>query len=144
MRTAKILTVLSAAVFALSACGGDDTGAADQKEQDTGTTRQQEDEGLPSGEDLKKDVEIVKCESGAGVGVNATIEVTNSLDEPMEYYGTLNFLDPAGKQLAEGLFNTGTLQPGASSTEEIPAANLYEVVEGATCEVVEVKLDEPV
>lgn len=142
MRTAKIIAVLSAAVFAMSACGGDETGATDEKAP--GTAQQQDEEAPPAEEDLEKDVEIVECESGEGVGVNATIEVTNSLAEPMEYYGTINFLDSTGKQVAEGVFNTGTLQPGASSTEEIPAANLYEAVPDATCEVAEVKLDEPV
>lgn len=145
MRTAKIIVLLSAAVFALTACGGDD---ATDNATDTGQTQAKEDKDAENkakpADELKKDVKIVDCKSGQGVGLSATIEVTNSLDEPMEYVGTLNFLDANGKQLTDGLFNTGTLQPGETSTEEIPGANVYEVVQGAICEVAEVKLDEPV
>ncbi len=144
MRTAKIMTVLTAAVLALSACGGGEE-TSDTASTGTGTTEApRQDDQQDDQKDLREDVEIVACESGTGIGVSATITVTNSLAEPMEYYGTLNFLDAEGEQLAEGVFNTGTLEPGASSTEEIPAANVYEVVQGVTCEVAEVKLDEPV
>lgn len=150
MRTAKIIAVLFAATAALgvSACGSDETGdetnVQEQRPETTAkdTHEQDAENKARSADELAKDVEIVKCESGAGV--SATVEVTNSLDEPMEYIGTINFLDASGAPLTEGLFNTGTLQPGEKGTEEVPGANVYERVEGATCELVDVKIDEPV
>jgi hypothetical protein len=149
MGTAKIIAVLFAATAALglTACGSDEpqdsnvqeerpeTAAEDTHEKDAENKAKDADE-------LAKDVEIVKCEGGAGV--RATVEVTNSLDEPMEYIGTINFLDASGALLTDGVFNTGTLQPGEKGTEEVPGANVYEQVQGATCELVEVKIDEPV
>ncbi len=154
MRTAKIIAVLFAAVTALgvSACGSDEPQSSDQGQQETAaqdadekdTADKDAETKAKSADELAKDVEIVKCDSGQGVGVGATVEVTNSLDEPMEYIGTINFLDASGTLLTEGYFNTGTLEPGAKSTEEVPGANVYEVVQGATCELVEVKIDEPV
>lgn len=150
MRSAKIIAVLFAATAALgvSACGSDEpqdfnvqeerpeTPAEDKHEKDAKTKAKAADE-------LAEDVAIVKCGSDNGVGVDATVEVTNSLDEPMEYIGTINFLDPAGALITEGVFNTGTLQPGEKSTEEVPGG-VFEVVESATCELVDVKIDEPV
>ncbi len=150
LRNSALAALLATgAVFGLAACGSDDSpsdkanaGASDGAGQ---TQEQQKDAENTSvdPEELKKDVKIVDCKSGAGAGVGAVIEVTNSLDEPMEYFGTLTFLDASGKVITDGLFNTGTLQPGETSTEDIPGANVYEVVQGATCEVAEVKLDEP-
>lgn len=151
MRTAKIIAVLFAATAALGAgaCGSDEPRNPEAGEQRPETTSEDvhekdaESKAEPAG-DRAEDVEIVACESGDGIGVSATVEVTNSLDEPMEYIGTIDFLDAAGAQLSDGVFNTGTLQPGESATEEVPGANVYEVVQGATCELVDVKLDEPV
>ena len=77
------------------------------------------------------------------MGVQATIEVTNTLDEPVEYHGSINFLDASGGVLTEGVFNTGTIKPGAKATEDIPGSNVYEAVPEVTCELVEVKADEP-
>jgi hypothetical protein len=152
MRTAKTIATLFAAtaVLGLSACGSDDakddaTGnAGGQAQEQRDTAAEDAENKAKSADELKKDVTIASCESGAGVGVKATVEVTNSLDEPMEYIGTINFLDASGKVLTDGLFNTGTLAPGAKSTEDVPGANVYEVVQGVTCELVEVKIDEPV
>jgi hypothetical protein len=149
MRTAKIIAVLFAATTALgvSACGSDEPQSSEQGQQETtaqDTADKDAETKAKSADELAKDVEIVTCESGQGAGVNATVEVTNSLDEPMEYIGTINFLDASGTLLTEGYFNTGTLEPGAKSTEEVPGANVYEVVQGATCELVDVKIDEPV
>jgi hypothetical protein len=151
MRTVKIIAVLFAATAALGAgaCGSDeprDRAAGEQRPETTAGDTQEKDAENKAEDagDRAEDVEIVACESGAGIGVSATVEVTNSLAEPMEYIGTIDFLDAAGAQLSEGVFNTGTLQPGEKATEEVPAANVYEVVRGATCELVEVKLDEPV
>jgi hypothetical protein len=154
MRTAKIIAVLFAATAALgvSACGSDEPQDSGQAQQETAaqdaeekdTAEKDAETKAKSADELAKDVEVVTCESGTGAGVSATVEVTNSLEEPMEYIGTINFLDAAGTLLTEGYFNTGTLEPGAKSTEEVPGANVYEVVQGATCELVEVKIDEPV
>jgi hypothetical protein len=153
MRTAKIIAVLFAATAALgvSACGNDEPQSSAQGQQTAAPDTDGEDAGAKdaetkakSADELAEDIEIVTCESGQSAGVNATVEVTNSLDEPMEYIGTINFSDAAGTLLTEGYFNTGTLEPGASSTEEVPGANVYEVVQGATCELVDVKIDEPV
>lgn len=137
MRTGKIISVLFAATVALgvSACGSDDAQGSAPEQQET--TAQDTHE-------LAKDVEIVSCAAADAIGVSATVEVTNSLDEPMEYIGTINFLDSSGKVLTDGIFNTGTLQPGQTGTEEVPGANVYEKVEEYTCELVEVKIDEPV
>ena len=57
--------------------------------------------------------------------------------------GSLNFVDGSGATIAEGVFNTGTIEPGATTTEEIPGANIYEPVPEVTCELTEVKSDEP-
>jgi hypothetical protein len=150
MRTAKTIAVLFAATAALglSACGSDepqDSTAQEQQEtvaQDTQDTEDKDAETKAKpADELAKDVEIVAC--GDGGTVSATVEVTNSLDEPMEYIGTINFLDASGAVLTDGVFNTGTLEPGAESTEEVPGA-VYEKVQGVTCELVEVKIDEPV
>jgi hypothetical protein len=157
MRTAKIIAVLFAAttVLGISACGSDeqgDSGAQGQQTTESASDADTEKDvhekdaetKARSADELAKDVEITKCTSGAGVAVGATVEVTNSLDEPMEYIGTIIFKDAKGAQLTDGVFNTGTLEPGKKSVEEVPAMNLYESVEGVTCELTEVKIDEPV
>lgn len=154
MRTAKIIAVLFAAttVLGISACGSDEPGdSGAQGQQTTADAAEEKDvhekdaeNKAKSAEELAKDVEIVECASGAGIGIRATVEVTNSLAEPMEYIGTIIFKDAKGAQLTDGLFNTGTLEPGQKSTEEVPGANVYEVVKGVTCELTEVKIDEPV
>jgi hypothetical protein len=154
MRTAKIIAVLFAAttVLGVGACGSGDQGDSGAEGQQTTTDAAAEkdvhekdaENKAKDAEELAKDVEIVECASGAGIGVSATVEVTNSLAEPMEYIGTIIFKDAKGAQLTDGVFNTGTLEPGQKSTEEVPAMNLYEVVKGATCELTEVKIDEPV
>ena len=147
MRTGKIIAVLLTVTTALgvSACGDEPqdqgkppsgTASEDTHEKDAETKAKNADE-------LAGDVEIVQCGGGA-VGVDATVEVTNSLDVPMEYIGTIDFLDASGTVISDGVFNTGTLEPGEKSTEEVPGANVYEKVEGVTCELVEVKIDEPV
>lgn len=158
MRTVKIIAVLFAAttVLGVSACGSDEQGDSGAQGQQTGTEAASDadtekdvhekdaETKAKSADELAKDVEIVECASGAGIGVSATVEVTNSLDEPMEYIGTIIFKDAKGAQLTDGVFNTGTLEPGKKSTEEVPGANVYEVVKGVTCELTEVKIDEPV
>jgi len=156
MRTVKIIAVLFAAttVLGVGACGSDESGDSGAQGQQTTTEAASDAEKdvhekdaetkARSADELAKDVEIVECASGAGIGVSATVEVTNSLDEPMEYIGTIVFKDAKGAQLTDGVFNTGTLEPGKKSTEEVPGANVYEVVKGVTCELTEVKIDEPV
>lgn len=146
--TVAAILLTTGAVLGLAACGGDDqptaptesTQAADQRDK----SEKDAENKATTANDLKKDVEIVECKSGAGIGVSAVLKITNSQDEPMEYIALISFLDASGAQLTDGVFNTGTLQPGESKTEEIPGANVYEVVQGATCEVTEVRLDEPV
>ena len=39
---------------------------------------------------------------------------------------------------------TGTIEPGEKSTEAVPGANVHELVKDVTCELTEVKIDEPV
>lgn len=148
MRTAKIIAVLFAATAALgvSACGSDEPQDFNVQEQQPETTAKDKHEKdaetkAKSADELAKDVTIAEC--GLDNRVNATVEVTNSLEEPMEYIGTINFMDASGAVLTDGVFNTGTLQPGEKSTEEVPGA-VYEPVQGVTCELVEVKIDEPV
>ena len=149
MRNGKIITVLFAAATALgvSACGSDEPRDSGQGQQETtaqDTHEKDAENKAKSADELAKDVEIVTCDDGDAIGVSATVEVTNSLDEPMEYIGTINFLDASGAVLTDGVFNTGTLEPGQTGTEEVPGANVYEKVEKYTCELVEVKIDEPV
>ncbi len=149
MRTGKIISVLFAATVALgvSACGSDDAqGSAPEQHETTAQDTHEKDAETKArnADELAKDVEIVSCAAADAIGVSATVEVTNSLDEPMEYIGTINFLDASGKVLTDGIFNTGTLQPGQTGTEEVPGANVYEKVDEYTCELVEVKIDEPV
>lgn len=147
--TALAVVFAGTAALGLTACGGDvaPTGSApqtqDQKDQKAKETKDAETKSKDAPE-LKKDVKIVACEAGAHGGVKATLEVTNSLDKPMEYLGTITFLDGSGAEVAEGLFNTGTLKAGEKVTEEIPGANVYTKVTGLTCQVATVKLDEPV
>jgi hypothetical protein len=62
----------------------------------------------------------------------------------VENAGPIHFRDASGRRLTGGVLDTGTLQPGEKSTEEVPGANVHDVVQGATCEGAEVKLDEPV
>ena len=150
MRTTKIIALLFAATAAMgvSACGDDespDANAQEQQESSAEDTHEKDAETKArSADELAKDVEIVTCNDGDAIGVSATVEVTNSLDEPMEYIGTINFLDASGSVLTDGIFNTGTLEPGQTGTEEVPGANVYEKVEKYTCELIEVKIDEPV
>ncbi|MDQ3786713.1 MAG: hypothetical protein M3422_05640 [Actinomycetota bacterium] len=149
MRTGKIISVLFAATAALgvSACGSDEPKDSAQGQQETAaqdTHEKDAENKAKNADELAKDVEIVTCDAGDAIGVSATVEVTNSLDEPMEYIGTINFLDASGKVLTDGVFNTGTLEPGKTGTEEVPGANVYEKVDEYTCELVEVKIDEPV
>jgi hypothetical protein len=150
MRSTKIIAVLFAATTALgvSACGDEPRDRNVQEQRPPASTSQDIHEKdaetkARNADELAKDVEIVKCGSDNGVGVDATVEVTNSLDEPMEYIGTINFLDASGAVITDGVFNTGTLQPGQKSTEEVPGG-VFEVVESPACELVEVKIDEPV
>jgi hypothetical protein len=130
------------ALATLSGCGNDSSPGTPVVPTGGGDTPKQEQpkDDAPVG-DLKKDVKVVACEGGTGV--KATLEVTNSMKKPWEYYGTIKFLDGSGAELTEGLFNTGTLQPGQTAKEEIPGANVYNKVPKVTCEVSEVKLDEP-
>lgn len=141
--------------FVVTACGNDQT--SDQTSDQTGgepnasstLAVDEKDAASPGSElDLETAKEFVKITVCAGapaerIGVTATLEVTNTLDEPIEYYGSLNFLDGSGATIAEGVFNTGTIEPGATTTEEIPGANIYEPVPEVTCELTEVKSDEP-
>lgn len=152
MRTAKIIAVLFAAtaVLGVSACGSDepnDFNVQEQRPEPTTSQDKYEEDAetkARSAEELAKDIEIVQCAGGATMGVNATVEVTNSLEEPMEYIGTIIFRDAAGVQVTDGAFNTGTLEPGETSTEAVPGPNVYEKVDGVTCELTDVKIDEPV
>lgn len=145
--TALAVVLAGGAVLGLTACATETAPAAPASpKQETQAKDKQAKDAETKAKDapeLKKDVKIVACESGVGVGLKATLEVTNSLAEPMEYLGTITFRDAAGKELTEGLFNTGTLKPGETVTENIPGPNVYTVVEGAKCEVGQVKLDEP-
>lgn len=52
--------------------------------------------------------------------------------------------DAEGAQLTDGVFNTGTLEPGEKPTGAVPGANVHELVKDVTCELTEVKIDEPV
>lgn len=96
-------------------------------------------------EAAKEFVTITACEGvpAHSAGVSATVEVTNTLDEPVEYYGAVNFLDGSGIVLTQGVFNTGTLEPGATSTEDVPGPNLYEAVPKVSCELIDLKSDNP-
>jgi hypothetical protein len=131
------------ALIPLSGCGNDSSPGTPVPTGGGEPTKQEqpaEPEGKPTG-DVKKDVKIVACDGSKGL--KATLEVTNSFKKPWEYFGTIKFLDGSGAEITEGIFNTGTLQPGQTSTEEIPGANVYEKVPKVSCEVSEVKLDEP-
>jgi hypothetical protein len=143
--TALAAFLVGGAVFGLTACGNDTAPAGSAPQAQAGQDKQKKDaENKPKdAAELKKDVKIVACESGDSAGVSVKLEVTNSLSVPMEYFGTITFRDAAGAEITEGLFNTGTLKPGEKSVEDIPGSNVYTVVKGATCEVAEVKLDEP-
>jgi hypothetical protein len=151
VRNRIVPAVLAAGmVFGFAACGDDN--AADQpattneNSQDTSAGSEEDaDAASPAGDidldEAKEFVKITACEGAPSLTV--TLEVTNQLDEPIEYYGTVNFLDGSGAVLTEGLFNTGTIEPGAKATEEIPGANVYEAVPDVTCELMEVKSDNP-
>jgi hypothetical protein len=153
-RTKTVTLVLAAAVvLSLTACGGGDTTNDTTNEQAADATRDDdgaaEDAASPGGEvdleDAKSFVKVTACDGAPTqpIGVTATLKVTNTLDEPIEYYGSINFRDASGAVLTEGVFNTGTIEPGAKATEEIPGANVYEAVPEVTCELIEVKADNP-
>ena len=127
--------LLSAAAFGLIGCG--DGGSDGGGDTTTPAAEKQQEEPAASGpEQVAKDTEITACEiTGAGYGMTATLVITNSADEPKAYHGTLNFLDTSGKVVAEGLFHSGDLEPGKSSTEEVPAQNLDGYQGALTCEV---------
>ncbi|SDI20170.1 hypothetical protein SAMN05192558_101166 [Actinokineospora alba] len=148
--TALAAVFAGVAALGLTACGDTAPAGPAPQAQDTQGQEKPKDKEAKDAEtkakdapELKKDVKIVTCEAGAHGGVKATLEVTNSLDKPMEYIGTIIFVDGSGAEIADGLFNTGTLQPGAKATEEIPGANVYTKVRGVTCKVAQVKVDEP-
>jgi hypothetical protein len=151
MRPYLLLTsvLMSAALVGLTGCGDDSGGGAqggtEPTTESTATEDQTEDQTeAPDGaseEAPREDVKITAC--GGDAGLTATLEVTNSFDHPIEYYGTILFKDASGTTLTEGLYNTGTLEPGATGAEEIPGANVYEPVPGVTCELGDAKLDEP-
>ena len=63
-------------------------------------------------------------------GSTATLEVTNSLDEPMEYHGTINFLDASGARSPRACSTPARSRRARRRTEEIPGANVYEAVAG--------------
>lgn len=141
MRPYLLLTsvLTSAALVGLTGCG-DDSGGGDNAEGGAETTATEEATDTP-GEAPRDDLKITVCEDTAGL--TATLEVTNSFDSPMEYHGTILFKDASGATVTEGLFNTGTLEAGATGTEEVPGPNIYEPVPGVTCELGEAELDEP-
>jgi hypothetical protein len=144
MRPYLLLTsvLTTAALVGLTGCGEDNAPSGDAKGgTETAATEEQAETPDAPEEAPREDIEITACEDDAGL--TATLEVTNSFDSPMEYHGTILFKDAAGATVTEGLFNTGTLEPGATGTEEIPGANVYEPVPGVTCELGEAELDEP-
>jgi hypothetical protein len=150
MRSLAGLACAAAITLCLTGCGSSQKlsggpGPLNTGNQEHGTTAAEEtpDGSEPGTDDLAKDVDIVKCVAERPLGVSAVVEVTNSFDEPWEYIGTLDFRDPTGKTVASGTFNTGTLEPGESSTEEVPGINFYGSVPSVTCELVEARLDEP-
>lgn len=154
--TVAAVLFTTGAVFGLTACGGEagttgaggaGAGATSRPQSQAPQDKKGKDAQDPAKDapERKKDVKITACKSGGGdTGVSAVLEVTNSLDEPMEYIAIVVFRDPSGAELTKGTFNTGTLQPGEKASEEIQGPNVYTVVENATCEVSEVELDEPV
>ena len=141
MRPYLLLTsvLTTAALVGLTGCGGDDTAGGEAKNDPTPTS-EPEAQDVPD-EAPRDDLKITACADDAGL--TATLEVTNSFDSPMEYHGTILFKDASGATVTEGLFNTGTLEAGATGTEEVPGPNIYEPVPGVTCELGEAELDEP-
>lgn len=134
-------TLLGATALGLTGCG-DDGG-------DGGKPADKETAAAPAGDEqsdadrVKQDVEITSCELGErGIGVSATLEITNSASVPKAYHGTLNFLDASGATLAEGLFHSGTLEPGQSSTEEVPGQS-YDYQGEISCELGEAEISDP-
>lgn len=144
MRPYLLLTsvLTTAALVGLTGCGDGGGDGNAQGGTDPTTTAEDQPETPEAPEQApREDVKITACEGDAGL--TATLEITNSFDRPIEYYGTILFKDASGTTITEGLYNTGTLEPGATGTEEIPGANIYEPVPGVTCELGEAELDEP-
>ncbi|WP_460401080.1 hypothetical protein [Actinophytocola sediminis] len=160
MSRSKVVTLVLTGLiaFGLTACGedttsGEATGSGNDTNTEAASTPEEEADADADAAnkaevlDLEEAKEFVKITACAGapaktVGVSATIEITNPLDEPMEYNGSLNFVDGSGTAVAEGIFSSGTLEPGASTTEEIPG-DIYEPVQNVTCELTEVRSDLP-
>lgn len=146
MRPYLLLTsvLTTAALIGLTGCGDDNAQGGDGNAQGgtepTATEDQAETPAVPE-EAPREDLKITACEGDAGL--TATLEVTNSFDSAIEYHGTILFKDASGATVTEGLYNTGTLEPGATGTEEVPGPNIYEPVPGVTCELGEAELDEP-
>lgn len=147
-RSLTMLACAAAITLGLTGCsqelaGGSTSGNTGNQEHGTAAAEETPDGSEPGMDDLAKDVEIAKCVSKKPFGLSAVVKVTNSFDEPWEYVGTLDFHDSSGKTVTDGVFNTGTLQPGETSTEDVPGVNVYEPVPGATCELTDIHLDEP-
>jgi hypothetical protein len=128
----------------LSGCGGGDTpGTAVPAGGGDGTSATAKKDNPQAAGDPAKDVKIIMCEPGSRAGVSAKVEVRNSLGRAWEYVGDVKFLDAAGKEIADGVFNTGTLEANATIVEDVPGANVYTKVPSVTCKLENVHLDEP-
>ena len=143
MRPYLLLTsvLTTAALVGLTGCGDDGGDGTAQTGTEPAATEDQTETPAAPDQAPREDLTITACVDDAGL--KATLEVTNSLDSPMEYHGTILFKDASGTTITEGLYNTGTLEPGATGTEEVPGPNIYEPVPGVTCELGEAELDEP-
>jgi hypothetical protein len=134
--------LLTAAVFGIAGCGDGDSGGG----TDTPTSaEEQQQEEAPDAAEVAKDIEFTACDgeaSGGYAALTATMKITNSTGERKTYHGTVNFLDASGKTVGEGLFHSGTLDPGQTTTKEIPAQG--EDFQGElTCEVGEAEISDP-
>jgi hypothetical protein len=132
--------VMAAAMLVglLGGCGDDQAGGSPPAAPAaTGETGKDDQQALPH--DPKQDVKVTSCES-TQYTINADVEVTNRYDKPAEYYGQINFLDPAGQVINEGEFNSGSVPAGAVRTKEVPGQNLTNATK-VTCEVSWIKLD---
>jgi hypothetical protein len=125
----------------LGGCGGNDqaggTPGAASNAPATGEAKKDDQQALSH--DPKQDVKVTSCESSTYT-ISSTVEVTNRYDKPSEYYGQINFLDPAGKVINEGEFNSGSVAVGEVKTKDVPGQNLTNAAK-VTCEVSWIKLD---
>jgi hypothetical protein len=127
-------------IIGVAVSGGDDNGggttASDSSDSDANGPAEEEKEPrgfkwAAKGADTSTagwdDVEITSCEAGEFGYPKAEVKITNRSSDTSNYSINLEFVDPSGKRLSEGIAATNNLASGQSTTQE---ASGFEEVSG--------------